>query len=37
MEKLWLGVEIYTGIIYRGPFFPKDLAWALSARQDKAW
>lgn len=32
-EKIAAGaslVQIYTGFIYRGPFFPHDLAWALS-------
>ena len=39
-EKLDAGatlVQIYTGMIYRGPFFAKDLAWALNARQDRDW
>ena len=39
-EKLDAGatlVQIYTGMIYRGPFFAKDLACALSARQDRDW
>ena len=32
-EKMDAGadlVQIYTGFIYRGPFFPRQLAWALS-------
>ncbi|MBH55293.1 MAG: dihydroorotate dehydrogenase (quinone) [Opitutaceae bacterium] len=32
-EKMAAGadlVQIYTGFIYRGPFFPRQLAWALS-------
>jgi dihydroorotate dehydrogenase len=39
-EKLDAGatlVQIYTGMIYRGPFFAKDLAWALNDRQNKIW
>lgn len=35
-EKLDAGatlVQVYTGMIYRGPFFPADLAWALADRQ----
>jgi len=39
-EKLDAGatlVQIYTGMIFRGPFFAKDLAWALYTRQDKIW
>ena len=35
-EKLDAGatlVQVYTGMIYRGPFFARDLAWALSDRQ----
>jgi len=37
-EKLDAGatlVQIYTGLIYRGPFFARDLAWGLAARQDR--
>ena len=39
-EKLDLGatlVQIYTGMIFRGPFFARDLAWALDDRQNKIW
>ena len=39
-EKLDAGatlVQIYTGMIFRGPFFAKDLAWALNDRQNKIW
>jgi dihydroorotate dehydrogenase len=39
-EKLDAGatlVQIYTGMIFRGPFFAKDLAHALNARQDRDW
>lgn len=39
-EKMDAGatlVQVYTGLIYRGPFFPKQLAWALNCRQDKTW
>jgi dihydroorotate dehydrogenase len=35
-EKLDAGaclVQVYTGMIYRGPFFARDLAWALADRQ----
>ena len=35
-EKLDAGatlVQVYTGMIYRGPFFARDLAWAVSDRQ----
>lgn len=35
-EKLDAGatlVQVYTGLIYRGPFFARDLAFALAARQ----
>ncbi len=35
-EKLDAGatlVQVYTGMIYRGPFFAKDLAWGVSERQ----
>lgn len=35
-EKLDAGaslVQVYTGMIYRGPFFARDLAWALAERQ----
>ncbi len=35
-EKLDAGatlVQVYTGLIYRGPFFARDLAWALADRQ----
>ncbi|MDE3083916.1 MAG: quinone-dependent dihydroorotate dehydrogenase [Verrucomicrobiota bacterium] len=35
-EKLDAGatlVQIYTGMIYRGPFFARDLAWTLADRQ----
>jgi dihydroorotate dehydrogenase len=38
-EKLDAGatlVQIYTGMIYRGPFFARELAHALSARQMRA-
>jgi dihydroorotate dehydrogenase len=38
-EKLDAGatlVQLYTGLIYRGPFFAWDLARALSARQTRA-
>jgi len=38
-EKLDAGatlVQVYTGMIYRGPFFASDLAHALTARQAKA-
>jgi dihydroorotate dehydrogenase len=37
-EKLDAGatlVQVYTGMIYRGPLFAKDLAWALSERQKR--
>jgi dihydroorotate dehydrogenase len=37
-EKLDAGatlVQIYTGMIYRGPLFAKDLAWSLSERQKR--
>jgi dihydroorotate dehydrogenase len=36
-EKLDAGatlVQVYTGMIYRGPFFARDLARGLAARQD---
>jgi len=39
-EKLDAGatlVQIYTGMIYRGPFFARDLAHALNDRQNKIW
>ncbi len=39
-EKLDAGatlVQIYTGMIYRGPFFARDLARALHDRQNKIW
>ena len=39
-EKLDAGatlVQIYTGLIFRGPFFARDLARGLSARQDRAF
>jgi dihydroorotate dehydrogenase len=39
-EKLDAGatlVQIYTGMIYRGPFFARDLARGLAARQDKVF
>jgi dihydroorotate dehydrogenase len=39
-EKLDAGaslVQIYTGMIFRGPFFAKDVAAALSIRQAIAW
>ena len=39
-EKLDAGatlVQVYTGMIYRGPFFARDLARALAARQDRAF
>lgn len=35
-EKLDAGatlVQVYTGMIYRGPFFARDLAWGVAARQ----
>jgi dihydroorotate dehydrogenase len=35
-EKLDAGarlVQVYTGLIYRGPFFARDVAWALADRQ----
>jgi dihydroorotate dehydrogenase len=35
-EKLDAGatlVQVYTGMIYRGPFFARDLAWGVSDRQ----
>ena len=35
-EKLDAGavlVQVYTGMIFRGPFFARDLAWALADRQ----
>ena len=39
-EKLDAGatlVQIYTGLIYRGPFFARDLARGLAARQDRTF
>ena len=39
-EKLDAGatlVQVYTGMIYRGPFFARDLARALAARQDRVF
>jgi dihydroorotate dehydrogenase len=39
-EKLDAGatlVQLYTGLIYRGPFFARDLARSLSARQNRAF
>ncbi|PTY05837.1 dihydroorotate dehydrogenase (quinone) [Opitutaceae bacterium EW11] len=39
-EKLDAGavlVQVYTGMIYRGPFFAADVARALALRQSKAW
>ncbi|MFT3781083.1 MAG: quinone-dependent dihydroorotate dehydrogenase [Nibricoccus sp.] len=39
-EKLDAGatlVQIYTGMIFRGPFFARDVAYALNARQNKIW
>lgn len=39
-EKLDAGatlVQIYTGMIFRGPFFPRDLARGLSERQNRIW
>ena len=39
-EKLDAGatlVQIYTGLIYRGPFFARDLARGLAARQDRVF
>jgi dihydroorotate dehydrogenase len=39
-EKLDAGatlVQIYTGMIFRGPFFASDLARALNDRQNKIW
>jgi dihydroorotate dehydrogenase len=38
-EKISAGaslVQLYTGFIYRGPCFPKEVAWALS-HQDRHW
>jgi dihydroorotate dehydrogenase len=35
-EKLDAGatlVQVYTGMVYRGPFFARDLAWGVGARQ----
>lgn len=37
-EKLDAGatlVQLYTGLIYRGPFFAREVAWALAQRQRK--
>ena len=37
-EKLDAGatlVQVYTGMIFRGPFFARDIAWALADRQRK--
>jgi len=39
-EKLDAGatlVQVYTGMIYRGPFFARDLAWGLNDRQRVEW
>jgi dihydroorotate dehydrogenase len=39
-EKLDAGatlVQLYTGLIYRGPFFARDLARSLAARQDRVF
>jgi dihydroorotate dehydrogenase len=39
-EKLDAGavlVQVYTGLIYRGPFFAAEIARALSDRQSKVW
>jgi dihydroorotate dehydrogenase len=39
-EKLDAGatlVQLYTGLIYRGPFFARDVARGLAARQDRAF
>jgi dihydroorotate dehydrogenase len=39
-EKLDAGatlVQLYTGLIYRGPFFARDLARGLAARQDRVF
>jgi dihydroorotate dehydrogenase len=39
-EKLDAGatlVQIYTGMIYRGPFFAAEIARALADRQGKVW
>lgn len=39
-EKLDAGaalVQIYTGLIYRGPFFARDLARSLATRQDRVF
>ena len=39
-EKLDAGaalVQIYTGMIYRGPFFARELAWALADRDRRRW
>ena len=33
IEQLMNHVQVYTGMIYRGPFFARDLAWALAERQ----
>lgn len=39
-EKLDAGasmIQIYTGMIYRGPFFPRDVARSLAARRPEWW
>jgi len=39
-EKLDAGatlVQVYTGMIYRGPLFARDLARGLVARQDRVF
>jgi dihydroorotate dehydrogenase len=39
-EKLDAGaslVQLYTGLIFRGPFFARDVARSLAARQDRAF
>ncbi len=39
-EKLDAGatlVQVYTGLIYRGPFLPRDIAQGLADRQSRVW
>ena len=39
-EKLDAGatlVQLYTGLIYRGPFFARDVARSLATRQDRTF
>jgi dihydroorotate dehydrogenase len=39
-EKLDAGatlVQLYTGLIFRGPFFARDVARSLAARQDRTF